>query len=96
MSMDDRFWAAVQAVENARGVQIDPVARELLAELLQTALHRIEQGEATVEQFDAATTQLERALMEAQLEVTSDGQAVLTTLSLGSALRGLCPLWPFC
>lgn len=96
MSMDDRFWAAVQAVEGARGVRIDPVAKVQLSELLQTALDRIERGEATEDQFDAATVQLERGLMEAPLEMRSDGEAVLTTLSVGSALRGLCPLWPFC
>jgi tRNA(Ser,Leu) C12 N-acetylase TAN1 len=96
MNMEDRFWDALAAVETARGVRIAEDARGQLSEILTAAIERIKRGEATEEQFDAATEQLGRALMEAQLAMTSAGRAVLTALDLRSTLRGLCPLWPFC
>jgi hypothetical protein len=96
MSMEDRFWEAVAAVESARGVRVDRDARGQLSEILAAGLDRIKQGQATEEQFDAATAELGRALMETQLAMTSDGQPVLTAVGLQSTLRSLCPLWPFC
>jgi CHASE3 domain sensor protein len=96
MDKEERFWDAVAAVERARGVRITQDARKQLSGMLTEAVGRISRGEATEEQFDAATDQLKRGLMEAQLAMMSDGGAVLNALGLREALRSLCPLWPFC
>jgi hypothetical protein len=96
MNMEDRFWDAIAAVERVRGVRITQDARKQLSGMLTEAVDRIKRREATEEQFDAATDQLKRALMEAQLAMMSDGGAVLTALGLRETLRSLCPLWPFC
>jgi adenosyl cobinamide kinase/adenosyl cobinamide phosphate guanylyltransferase len=93
---EPEYRRAVTSRLNQLGAETDPAFLDALDRFVRPGLERVEEGEATQEQFDQALRELTEALAQS-LQLTSTGSITISASVFGGIRDRLCPgFWPFC
>lgn len=81
---------------NELGAEANPAFLDALDQFARPGVERVEEGQATQEEFDQALTELTETLAQS-LSMTSSGSVTISVSSFNSIRDRLCPgFWPFC
>ncbi len=78
------------------GAETNPAFLDALDQFVRPGVERVEEGQATQEEFDQALTQLAETLTQS-LSMTSSGSVTISVNTFNGIRDQLCPgFWPFC